>query len=81
LGRNDEIAEQRVGDGSDRADGDGDGSAGVDRGAEDGGELSWNQAGRAQGRRSQYSGRLRSDRSNRAYAWAGSGVVSSALAS
>jgi hypothetical protein len=56
-------------------------SPGVDRGAEDGGELSWNQAGRAQGRRSQYSGRLRSDRSNRAYAWAGSGVVSSALAS
>ena len=79
--RDDEIAEQRVGDGSDRADGDGDGSPGVDRGAEDGGELSWNQAGRAQGRRSQYSGRLRSDRSNRAYAWAGSGVVSSALAS
>jgi hypothetical protein len=77
----DEVSEQRVGHGSDRADGDGDGRPGVDGGAEDGGEQNWNQAGRAQGRRSQYSGRLRSDRSNRAYASFGSGVVSSALAS
>jgi hypothetical protein len=77
----DEVSEQRVGDGSDRADGDGNGRPGVDSGAEDGGEQNWNQAGRAQGRRSQYAGRLRSDRSNRAYASFGSGVVSSALAS
>jgi len=61
----------RVDDGSDRADRDGDRRPGVDSEAED---------DYAQGRRSQYSGRPRFDRSNGAYACFGSGVVSFALA-